>query len=300
MLCTSAAMADGGITARQAAGMKFPFETLNSLKQFAMEKDCEEVNAVLDKQTGKLLEYKQLITHPKYREDWLLSSANEFGRLAQGVGGRISGTDTIFFIHKHEVPEDRFRDTTYAKFVCNERPQKKEVNRTRMVAGGNRIQYPGEVGTPTAEMMLVKILWNSVISTKGAKYMTMDLKDFYLNTPLKRYEYIKMKLGDIPPEIIDEYQLEEKATKDGHVYLEVRQGMYGLPQAGLLAQMELEERLAEHGYRQSKLVPGLWKHDWRPIAFTLVVNDFGVKYVGEEHAKHLKGVLEEHYEVSTD
>ena len=91
-----------------------------------------------------------------------------------------------------------------------------------MVAGGNRIQYPGEVGTPTAEMMLVKILWNSVTSTKGEKYMTMDLKDFYLNTPLKRYEYIKMKLGDIPPEIIDEYQLEEKATKDGHVYLEVR------------------------------------------------------------------------------
>ena len=132
----------------------------------------------MDKQTGKLLEYKQLINHPKYREDWLLSSANEFGRLAQGVGGRISGTDTIFFIHKHEVPEDQFRDTTYAKFVCNERPQKKEVNGTQMVAGGNRIQYPGEVGTPTVEMMLVKILWNSVISTKGAKYMTMDLKDF--------------------------------------------------------------------------------------------------------------------------
>ena len=65
MLYTSAAVADGGISARQAAGMKFPLETLQSLKQFAIEKDHEAVNAVLDKKTGRLLEYKQLISHPK-------------------------------------------------------------------------------------------------------------------------------------------------------------------------------------------------------------------------------------------
>ena len=109
-------------------------------------------NAVLDKETGHLLEYRQLIKHPKYKQPWLVSSANKFGRLAQGVGGKIKGTDTLFFVHKHEVPQDRFRDSTYAKFVCNERPQKKEVNRPRLTAGGNRINYPGEVGTPTAEM----------------------------------------------------------------------------------------------------------------------------------------------------
>ena len=160
-------------------------------------------------------------------------------------------------MYKHEVPQDRFRDSTYAKFVCNERPQKKEVNRTRLTAGGNRINCPGEVGTPTAEMALVKVMWNSVISTQNARYMTMDLKDSYLNTPLKRYEYIKLKLSDVPEEIINEYNLREKETADGHVYVEVRRGMYGLPQAGLIAQEELEERLNENGYRQSKLVPGL-------------------------------------------
>ena len=53
-------------------------------------------------------------------------------------------------------------------------------------------------------------------------------------------------------------------------------------------------------YFQSETVPGLWKHKWRPIQFTLVVDDFGVKYVGEEHAKHLVSVLEEHYDISTD
>ena len=76
--------------------------------------------------------------------------------------------------------------------------------------------------------------------------------------------------------------------------------MYGLPQAGLLANELLEKRLNAKGYKQSKLVPGLWKHEWRPIQFTLVVDDFGVKYVGEEHANHLKDTLLEHYKVTTD
>jgi hypothetical protein len=74
--------------------------------------------------------------------------------------------------------------------------------------------------------------------------------------------------------------------------------MYSLPQAGLLAKKLLEKRLNKHGYRQSKLVPGLWKHDTRPIQFTLVVDDFGVKYVGKEHAQHLKNALKEHYKLT--
>ena len=61
---------------------------------------------------------------------------------------------------------------------------------------------------------------------------------------------------------------------------EANKGMYGLPQAGLIANQQLKKRLNEHGYHQRKLVPGLWKHDTQPIQFTLVVDDFGVKYVG--------------------
>eukprot|EP00984_Skeletonema_dohrnii_P011431 scaffold4568_cov78-Skeletonema_dohrnii-CCMP3373.AAC.1 len=86
----------------------------------------------------------------------------------------------------------------------------------------------------------------------------------------------------------------------GYVYVKVTKGMYGLPQSGLLANELLEQRLNEAGYHQSKLVPGLWKHDWRPIQFTLVVDDFGVKYVGREHAEHLEAVLKEHYPVKTE
>ena len=106
--------------------------------------------------------------HPKYRREWSISSANEFGRLANGVGGRIKGTKTIKFIHKHEVPKNRTKDVTYGQFVCKIRPEKAEQNRTRFTVGGDRIDYPGEVATPTAEMLVAKMLFISVISTKGA------------------------------------------------------------------------------------------------------------------------------------
>ncbi len=63
--------------------------------------------------------------------------------------------------------------------------------------------------------------------------------------------------------------------------------MYGLPQAGIIAQELLAKRLKEHGYSQSKTTPGLWTHEWQPITFSLVVDNFGVKYIGKEHAQHL-------------
>ena len=86
----------------------------------------QSANSVMDPNTGKQLEYKQLINHPdcKVRQMWQRSSANEFGRLAQGVGGRIEGTETIKFLQYHEMPKD-WRPT-YARFVCEICPQKTE------------------------------------------------------------------------------------------------------------------------------------------------------------------------------
>ena len=162
----------------------------------------------------KLLNYRQLTKHPELGDDWSFSSANEFGSLAEGTGGRIKGTNTITFIDKSEVPEDRFKDVTYEKGVCIIRLEKAEKNRTRLVVGGNRINYSGEVGTPTADMLLAKILFSSVISTKGARFMTGDIKHFYLMTPLKRKEYVKLKLTDIPLEVINKYKLRSKLTSD--------------------------------------------------------------------------------------
>jgi hypothetical protein len=190
---------------------------------------------------------------------------------------------------------------TYGSFLCTVQPEKiDEPNQTRFTVGGDRINYPGEVATPTAEMLVAKILFNSVISTKGARFMTIDISNFYLKTPLKRPEYLKVKIADLPAEIIKQYNLTEKANKNGFVFFEITQGMYGLPQARLIANKLLEQRLNKHGYYQSKLIPGLWKHKTRPIQFTLVVDDFGVKYEGEEHAQHLIAVLQEHYKIKAD
>ena len=107
---------------------------------------------------------------------------------------------------------------------------------------------------------------------------------------MKRKEYMRLKLRDIPEEIINEYNLREMATPEEWVYLEISRGMYGLPQAGKLAQEQLEKRLNANGYKQSEIIPGLWTHIWRPISFTLVVDDFGVKYQGKEHAERAHGV----------
>ena len=117
---------------------------------------------------------------------------------------------------------------------------------------------------------------------------------------MTRFEYMRLKLSDIPEDVIDHYQLRKIATPDGFVYCEIQKGMYGLPQAGIITQELLAERLAKHGYHQSKTTPGLWTHDTRPIWFSLVVDDFGVKYVGEEHAQHLLNVVQKYYKCSCD
>ena len=76
--------------------------------------------------------------------------------------------------------------------------------------------------------------------------------------------------------------------------------MYGLPQDGFLAQELLEKRLGKHGYFQSKIISGLWKHQWCPIQFTLVVDDSGVNYSGKEHARHLMSSLNDNYTITHD
>ena len=111
---------------------------------------------------------------------------------------------------------------------------------------------------------------------------------------------MKLKLSNLPEDFIKLYNLASKVDKNSFVYLEIRRGMYGLPQAGILAQQLLEKQLNNKGYSQENLVPGLWTHSWRPITFTLCVDDFGVKYVGKQHAAHLIAILKEHYTISQD
>ena len=97
--------------------------------------------------------------------------------------------------------------------------------------GRNLINYPGDCGTHTANLLTVKLLLNSIISTPNAKFMSIDIKDFYLKTPMSRYEYFCMKLELFPEDIIEEYDLRNKVDANGNIHCKDRRGMYGLPQA---------------------------------------------------------------------
>jgi hypothetical protein len=136
--------------------------------------------------------------------------------------------------------------------------------------------------------------------TKGEYYCTIDLKDFYLMTPTTHSEYMRKKIKDLPEEFVTMYNLANKATSDGNVYIKIQKVMYGLPQAGILTQELLEQGLNKHGYRQSPSTPGLWGHNYRPISFTLCVDNFGIKYVNCKHAAHLASILSKHYKCLHD
>jgi hypothetical protein len=251
-----------------------------SARKIPMTWFCETANSMLGEK-GKHLKYCHLMGNPKTKAVWAHSYGNEIGQLAQGMPGWNTGTNTIFFIQRDQVPRDRIKGTTYGLITCLVCPENINApNRTRLVAGGDRVHYPGDAGTPTADLLTIKLLINSIISTQGAKFMTMDIKDFYLNTPMARYEYMQLKILDMPDDVIKHYTLRGIVTPDGHIYCEIQKGMYGLPQAGIIAKELLADRLKQHGYTQSKTMPGLWSHKMRPIHF-FVGDDFGVKYVSK-------------------
>jgi hypothetical protein len=131
--------------------------------------------AVLDDETGDLLEYRHLLKHPKYKDVWSKSFGKEIWRLA-------TTTETIAFKSKQKIPTTCRKDITYGRIVCTYHPEKQDPHRTCITMGGNLINYLDDCGTPTADLLTVKLLFNSIISTPHAKFMTIDIKDFYLNT----------------------------------------------------------------------------------------------------------------------
>ena len=252
--------------------------------------------------TGETIQsYKKLSQDEVLGPTWRRGFGKEFGNLCQGddLTGE-KGTNALHVMSHDEIaniPADRV--VTYARIVVDYRPQKADPNRVRITAGGNLITTPEEVTTRTADLVTTKILWNSVLSTPGAKYACFDIKSFFLTAPLDRYEYMKMPFDIFPEHTIEQYNLRDK-VKDGYIYLECRRCIYGLPQSGALANQLLRQRLAPAGYYEVPHTPGLWKHVTRPIQFSLLVDDFGVKFVGEQHAQHLLTHLKHSYSVSED
>jgi hypothetical protein len=200
-------------------------------------------NAVIHPVTSKEMEYSAIMKDTRLQPLWTRGFGNECGRLFQGIRD-IPGTDTCFFTTLKNIPEDR--KITYGKIVCDYKPHKQEKERVRLTVGGDRLDYSGDVATSTADITTFKILMNSTLSTEDASMMMMDIKNYYICTPLPQFEYIKVLLSRFPEEIIQKYN-HNALSIDGWVYIEIRKGMYGLKQGGLLANQLLETHLATFG-----------------------------------------------------
>jgi len=103
----------------------------------------------------------------------------------------------------------------------------------------------------------------------------------------------------LPDEILDHYNLHLLIHK-GHIYVEIQHGMYGLLQASKLANIQLQNFLAPHGDHPCPITPGLWTHASCDICFTLVIDDFAVRYMDQHNVNNLLAALKDHYQVTED
>ena len=133
---------------------------MSSVKYFAPGVDKTEFNKILivgRSDVGVLTSYREVILYPPTASLVLL------------------GSDMCGLYATTILPQDRIKDITYGRIVVVYKPHKADPNRTRLTVGGDRITCLYDVSTPTSDLPTIKILWNSVLSTPGAKYFTPDI-----------------------------------------------------------------------------------------------------------------------------
>ena len=152
---------------------------------------------------------------------WSQSLTNELGRLAQGTN-KIKGNDCLDSIRRDEFPLNK--KVTYANMVCDFRPLKQEKYRVRLTVGGDKLDYSNDATSPAASLVETKLLFNSVISdsARGARFMTLDIKDFFLQTTMKECEYMKIHERYFSQELRDKYNLTNKIVSDKFVYCRIK------------------------------------------------------------------------------
>ena len=116
---------------------------------------------------------------------------------------------------------------------------------------------------------------------------------------MKTYRYTRVSIKYFTAEIRHKYNIDNVA-QDGYIYIEIRNGMYGLKEAGIIASNALVKILVPFGYSPVKLTPVLWKHTSITIMFTLVVDDFGIKYTHTQDVENLFRALCTSYDIYTD
>ena len=249
--------------------------------------------------TGQLAEYAQLRTSSEGAR-WELACARELARLLQGLPSVDvpTGRDTFRFIKKSSVPSAK--TVTYLRIVSSFRPQKADPYRIRFTVGGDRLAYHGDTATRTSDLTTFKIAVNAVLSHPTRKACTLDISDFYLCHRLEEPEYMRIHASLVPKAILDHYNLHDLIASDGYLYVRIDGGMYGLKQAGHIANQALVKHLATHDFYQCRRTPGLFRHRTRDLFFPLIVDDFFVGYSEKHDVEFLATCLREKYDLTVD
>ena len=147
-------------------------------------------------------------------------------------------------------------------------------------------------------MEIVKLHLNYILSTSNAQYCTADISNMYLCSLLPDAQYVRFQYSLIPSEIIKHYNLDNKVV-DGYVYAKIKRAWYGLKEAGKIVHDDLVAHLKKFGYVKTNAA-GLFQHEHHNIKFTLVVDDFGIKYTKKDNVDHLIAVIQEKYPIKLD
>ena len=206
----------------------------NLLPLYALISQCQkshEANSVTHQISVVTQEYRHLVKGPD-RKILVRSFANELLQLSQGIRG-VKGKNTFILILKDQVPKDK--KVIYGKILCKVKPEKEEKERTRLTVGRNVLDFTGNISSPTASVTTAKFVFNSVVSTLGARCILYDIKHFYLNSILLEPEFMRIPLKSIPREIIYAYDLTALVKYQWWIYIRIEKGVYGLKQAGIIS-----------------------------------------------------------------
>ena len=147
-----------------------------------------------------------------------------------------------------------------------------------MMADSDKLDYGGEISLPAISLLNTQIFLDSLISNvdKGATFSIIDIKNYHLQSPMNKCQYMKIPLKYFTSEICTEYDI-HNLTHNGYIHIEIRKGKYGLKEADILAFNYTVKNLAPFGYHPVTHTPGLWKDETRLTTFTLCIDNFVIK-----------------------
>ena len=252
--------------------------------------------AIIDDEIGKSLEFCHLTKMDKYHNIWMKSFPNELSHLEKGISD-VPGIYTIDFIPQEEVP---FGTTvTYGRIVCTYCPQKIEKHRTRLTVGGNMFICLYYVSDPTSDMTTAKMLFNSVISTPGECFITIDLKTstskpLCPNQGTRRQRLISYRMRSLKNTTCVTFSTTSMfISKSIWVCMEFMQ-QESWPTSSSRRDSTSMANINVNSPLASTVMCGA------PSCSAWLLMIFGVKFQGIEHAKHLKEALEKYYKVAVD